>query len=294
VSKAPIAERTLRHEIEDFDRRERERAREQGEKPEKPKRLRVRRKPSGPAQQTQEQGPEEGQAVTNAPELSSPKSLPLICSIGNTHVGRTRQDDPRAEQVAKAIVILHLKWAVELLGSPEQDLEGLALFRLARAFAVEFGLDVDPHWFRPFVMDWSVESHGLSCVERDRSSELETWCKFLTRFRSIRLVPGQAWASAKAAVDDDGLSLGLDDPRLDRLARLFRWLGRFHGGQSFNLTYELMADALGLTSVGRKVITGRLAHRLVVDKLLEQLDRGSPHAKGERGRASEWRWIGPL
>jgi hypothetical protein len=74
---------------------------------------------------------------------------------------------------------------------------------------------------------------------------------------------------------------------LDSVARLFRAAARMHGpGNDFFMSYRTIAESVGLSPVAVREI----AHKLVALDLLMIVSNGTV---GTRGRATEWRWLGP-
>jgi hypothetical protein len=195
---------------------------------------------------------------------------------------RTLQSDPKAHGVAREIVGRHVLRADRI----DEARVGRQLFWLAKELADEFGRDADPHWFRVHVVGWLFACFPESALTSDR--QLDLLAKFVDKYRSIRFSRGEVWAMAVRAVDDESLSIGHRCPQADRLARLFRWLDRFHDREMFRLTYEKIAEALGIPSRAR---ARQIALKLERDGHVERKP-GRPRAKGDHGEATEWRWIG--
>jgi len=195
-------------------------------------------------------------------------------------------DSPEAREIAREIVERRVRAPAPCNKAPgPREAE---IFELARLFVGAFGNQADPGWLMPYVFDWWARRFARATVTD--ATGLELWHQFRFAFDRVRYPPGEAWAQAVRATSDESLSCGIPDPRLDRLARLFRWLGRFHRGQSFHLTYDKMREALGLPS---KTVAGRLAHRLTKLGMVELISRGWARAAGRPGLAAEWRWTGP-
>jgi hypothetical protein len=164
------------------------------------------------------------------------------------------------------------------------------MFRLVRGFAARFGKHNDPEWFRPYFNAWAEDVHNIV-----GSSDWH-WQEFKRKLGAVRVLPGAVWASAVAAMDDESLSVEIQHDRAirpitmlraDRLARLFRWLGRYHGGGVFYLPYSKIQEALKLPA---KMEAGRVANRIEEAGFLDRPSRGEP-VRG--GAATEWRWLGP-
>jgi len=178
------------------------------------------------------------------------------------------------------------------------DHGGAKLAAIARSLAGEFGRDRDPEEFRPFVDEWFEGSIGFG-IEGGYVADDETWQWFVCKYRAVRTLPGEALAAAIAAMDVETPSIGLPDirskdNRANRLARMFRWLNRFHSGAKLFLSYDLVRRALDLPSNAE---AGRLAYRLVRAGLLKIVERGTKFDPGlalKDREATTWRWLGPV
>jgi hypothetical protein len=116
---------------------------------------------------------------------------------------------------------------------------------IARLFLNEFKRGHDASEFKLMVDEWYC---GPSVVESRVPPHIFDW--FAYYFDGMHTLPGEAIERAMLAVDDASLSEGLppeilNDHDANLLARMFRWLSRYHGGKPFYLSQARMKQALG-------------------------------------------------
>jgi hypothetical protein len=198
---------------------------------------------------------------------------------------------PDLTQQANAIAEQHRAGIKEIT---DRESVRRRLFGLARGLIGAFGRGRDPSEYGPTLDYW----YRLSSCMQDGEAPAHIWKWFCNCLAGVRCAPGETWEQALAAMDDATLSEGLPSSitshdRAHRLARLFRWLSRFHGGKEFHLPYHMIKGAIGLPS---NMEAGRVAHRLERAGLVEKIDRGVSYLAARPGhppRATTWRWIGP-
>jgi hypothetical protein len=167
---------------------------------------------------------------------------------------------------------------------------------LAKGLLDEVGRGYEPGEFKGFVGIWCNGPLGEAIKF---PSHLWKW--FVDYYEKTHTVRGEGLARAYAAVDDPSLSDGfpqvvLDDPDANRLARLFRWLNRYHrqyGREVFRLPYRDMLPVLSITAPSQ---AQRRAYRLILAGLVDSTYRGTPPTKGlarKDMKSTEWVYLGP-
>ena len=158
------------------------------------------------------------------------------------------------------------------------------IFDLARKLRTIVGPTTTPAILRPHVEAW----HRAALL-KIRTKEFHiTWEEFLCAWQNVKQPEGASLGRIRNLALEDSFSLELGDIHLDTVARFFRAAARFHGDrESFYMPYRTLGKCVGLSpTAARKIALG-----LVDQGLLEIVENGTP---GLRGKATVWRWIGPL
>jgi hypothetical protein len=194
----------------------------------------------------------------------------------------TCQVDDDAEPSELAIKIVR-EMSADVIGIWGDDRGGKRLHDLARALIGAFGRHRPVQWYRPFVELW-YERSSRHMHDDDTVQFEEVWSTYIRKHERVHSGKGEVIALAVSAAKGLSMSLGLPDETMDRAARLFRWLSRYHHGGEFWLDYRRIQGSIGVASP-------RTAQK--VTKRLEGAGLLKNVCPGSRTESTTWRWLGP-
>jgi hypothetical protein len=158
------------------------------------------------------------------------------------------------------------------------------IFEFARQLRNIFDDETDPDTLRPYVAAWHKKA-----LPYIRTKEFEeTWTDFVHAWVNVSRPAGRFLEQIKRLANEDTYTVAQSDINLDKVARVFRAGGRVHGkGQTFFLDYRTLGGCVGLSAVASR----KIALKLVELALLARVENGTV---GKKGKATVWRWLGPL
>jgi Bifunctional DNA primase/polymerase, N-terminal len=175
-----------------------------------------------------------------------------------------------------------IDWAIQQTVPTQYGLRNRRIFLFARHLRTVFDATADLEVLRPYVQEW----HQAAFANIRTKDFSITWQDFVLAWKKVRLPSGAILEAVKSAARKDQFTLGLGDIHLDMVARVFRAAALTHGTE-FYMDYRTIGRCVGLSPVAARDITCKL----VGLDLLVIVENGSI---GTKGRATVWRWFGPL
>ena len=176
-----------------------------------------------------------------------------------------------------------INWAIDQTIPVQYGMRNRRLFEYARYLRWVLPKGTDPETLRPLVERW----HQAALPNIRTKGFDETWVDFEIAWSRITQPAGADLPTVMALAERDGYSNGTGNINHDHVARLIRSAARVRGGSDFFMDYRTMGKCVGLSAIAARAI----ARELIECGLLMIVENGTI---GTRGKATVWRWLGPL
>jgi hypothetical protein len=175
-----------------------------------------------------------------------------------------------------------IRWAINQTLPREFGTRNRRVFDYARLLRREFPKSTNAETLRSLVTRWYQ-----AALPNIRTKDFdETWRDFEIAWSRVVWPAGANLTTVMAVAENDNFTLGTGNLNHEKVARLLRSAALGRGGDFF-MDYRTMGNQVGLSAVAAR----KIAHILIELGLLMIVRNGTV---GTRGRATEWRWLGPL